>query len=163
MIGDADLYNVKVFEKPLGNDALQVERLSVFAKDKKIEEPIIEGESVIVQLDYHYAPKQGDYHHIAFAMKDDDGKKIFTFSNNRDQVFLQPGKNRLICEFPRQFLNVGQYFIDVLLVENRKRVFAIEEDAVSFMITMKPVELGVWMGKEPGFIKPSFDWRIEAL
>lgn len=159
MLGDSEVYNARHFDPGIGADGVIITSVEVTAEGKKTDDPLYEGESLQIAVEYMHEGSGEDYFHLTFAMKDDEGKKLFTFSNNRDNVPLKKGKNRLVCTFPEQFLNVGQYFMDFLLVKNRKKAIVIEEDIVSFTVSMKPMALGVWMGREPGFIKPSFTWK----
>ncbi|MEZ4798576.1 MAG: ABC transporter ATP-binding protein [Flavobacteriales bacterium] len=162
MLGDNEVMNVQTFEKPLSAEAVQVHGVKVVAKGKNVDDPMIEGHPLQLEINYSLE-ETAEYYHFTFALKDDEGKKLFTFSNNRDEVPLQAGTHTMICEFPAQFFNVGQYYVDFLVVKNRKQPIKSEEDIVSFTVSMKPVELGIWMGREPGFIKPSFSWKhLEA-
>lgn len=159
MLGDGEVMNVKTYESPLIAEAVALHYFEARAKGKNSDDEIVEGEALQLSLNYTLDNHSNDYYHFTFSMKDDEGNKLFTFSNNRDEFPLRKGEQTLICEFPAKFMNVGQYYLDLLIVKNRKERVFEEKDIVSFTISMKPMELGVWMGREPGFIKPSFDWK----
>jgi len=44
-------------------------------------------------------------------------------------------------------------------VKDRKNVVLMERDIVSFTVVNKGGQLGAWMGREPGFLKPGFVWE----
>jgi lipopolysaccharide transport system ATP-binding protein len=64
----------------------------------------------------------------------------------------------LICHFPGKFFNVGTYFLNLLIVKDKKNVVYAENDIIAFTIINKQQELGTWLGREPGYLKPSFIW-----
>jgi lipopolysaccharide transport system ATP-binding protein len=47
-----------------------------------------------------------------------------------------------------------------VVVDKRTAVF-IENDIFIFTVVDRARELGVFMGREPGYIKPQFDWINE--
>ena len=82
---------------------------------------------------------------------------LFTFSN-AGVVPFHIGLNELVCSFPKGFLNIGSYYLDLYIIEDAKKAIHHEPDIMAFNIQEGPRSLGSWMGKEPGFIKPVFDW-----
>ncbi|HLA56994.1 MAG TPA: hypothetical protein VK623_12890, partial [Flavobacterium sp.] len=71
-----------------------------------------------------------------------------------------PGLNKIKCTLPEGFLNIGTYYLSVYIIENAKSTLFVEKDIMSFNIQEGERSIGSWMGKEPGFIKPKFDWSI---
>ena len=61
--------------------------------------------------------------------------------------------------FPADFLQAGTYHLKFLLVEKRKRPIFVEDRIFSFNVVNSEREIGVYMGKEPGSIKPSLIWK----
>ena len=55
-------------------------------------------------------------------------------------------------------MNWGGYAIDLFVVEDSVRPFIVERDIVSFVISNKMNRIGTYMGKEPGDIRPVFDF-----
>jgi lipopolysaccharide transport system ATP-binding protein len=64
----------------------------------------------------------------------------------------------LVCRFPKGFLNIGTYFLSFFIIQDKKRSVFVEKDIICFQVTHGERGLGAWMGKEPGFIKPKFEW-----
>ena len=72
---------------------------------------------------------------------------------------MHSGQNILGCYFPESFLQSGQYFLSLLIVKNKKRAIFIERDILNFIVVDAKREIGTYMGKEPGSIRPRFEWR----
>ena len=57
------------------------------------------------------------------------------------------------------FLNIGEYFIDLYIIYKSKDTLYNSNDIFSFKIVEGNRQIGSWMGREPGFIKPNFEWK----
>ena len=74
-------------------------------------------------------------------------------------VYTMNGKlAHVICEIPGNLLNDGGYYISMMIVNNSKPLFFLKE-AVSFEIEDVERAIG-WLGKWPGFVRPSLVWDI---
>ena len=88
------------------------------------------------------------------------GEPLFSFSNSNEDLSLKQGHNVLSCDFPAHFFQSGQYFLSLFVVEDQRQAIFVEKDILSFTIVDGAREIGVYMGKEPGYIRPNFTWRI---
>ena len=95
--------------------------------------------------------------HLTYVLKDSSGDALFTFTTSKI-VSLKIGDNELVCSFPKGFLNIGNYYLDLYLIEDAKITLFREPDIMAFTIQEGPRPIGGWMGREPGFIKPIFEW-----
>ena len=73
---------------------------------------------------------------------------------------LQSGTNRLECMIPGHFFNTGLFYVSLLIVQDKKQVIHLEKDILSFTVNDKAHEMGQWMGREPGYIRPLFHWSV---
>ena len=96
--------------------------------------------------------------HFTFVLSDEEGNNLFTFSHISSDVKLKNGLNHLKCFLPKGFLNVGTFYLTAYLIEDLKNTIFVEKDIISFDIQFGDRGIGGWMGKEPGFIKPIFNW-----
>ena len=53
--------------------------------------------------------------------------------------------------------------VDMFLVRDKSRAFYVDNDAVSFTLSNKQASLGSWMGREPGDVRPQFDYTEEKI
>jgi lipopolysaccharide transport system ATP-binding protein len=154
--GSSESLNNKKFVDEFETEILNVNEISISPKGLNYDEILNEFHEIqlttLVTIKSH--PERL---HLTYVLKDEEGKALFTFSTS-GIVPLTLGQNKLICSFPKGFLNIGNYYIDLYLIEDALRAIFHESDIMAFTIQEGPRALGGWMGKEPGFIKPVFDW-----
>ena len=97
--------------------------------------------------------------HVTYVLNNESGEPLFTFTH-RGVETIKDGKNHLKCIFPKGFLNIGTFYLSLYIIEDAKRSIFIDKDIFSFKVQEGERRLGDWMGKKPGFIKPTFDWKI---
>jgi lipopolysaccharide transport system ATP-binding protein len=96
---------------------------------------------------------------ITYVLNDENGEPLFTFSHVNNKKMMN-GYNHLKCILPKGFLNIGTYYLSLYIIEDAKSSLFVEKDILCFSVQEGERMLGGWMGKEPGFIKPTFDWEI---
>ncbi len=103
--------------------------------------------------------------HLTFHFKNEQGSKIFSTTGGGRCVPLEhrEGEYVQICKIPADFLNWGNYMIDMFVVKDRSKAFLVENDVVSFTLSNKEAALGSWMGREPGDVRPKFEYTEERI
>ena len=97
-------------------------------------------------------------YHFSFVVKNLENDILFTL-NNAQSESLKLGNNKMFCSLPSNFLNVGNYKLDLYIIRNKTECALFEPDVLTFKIEESSKELGSWMGNEPGFIKTQFPWN----
>lgn len=138
---------------------IEIQELKINALGKSPEEPIIEGEEIQFLTKLFIKNNACDKYHITYQLYNDLGEVMFAFSHHRDGIPLKNGSNHLVCKFPEKFFNTGSFYISLLIVRNRKEVILIEKDILTFTILSSQKEIGNWMGRSVGFLKPAFIWE----
>jgi len=161
LIGDSESSNIKKFTNEFNFDFFQLHQIEVIPKGFESESNLNEFHTLQIRTKI-LIKKSAEIHHLTYVLKDDKGDPLFTFSNS-GVVDLKNGENYLTCTFPAGFLNIGDYYLDFYVIENFKSAYFKEVDIMSFTIQQGKRPLGSWMGKEPGFIKPIFDWSLQKL
>ncbi len=156
--GGAKLFNTKEFDENFENEIFKLEQISVNNSGKEILEPIIESEEIELTTSFRIKSTNPEKYHITYHLINELGEPMFSFSNTQN-VPLQTGLNSLCCYFPKGFLQSGQYFLSLLVIENKKKAVFVERDILSFVVVDAGRELGVYMGREPGYIRPNFNWK----
>ena len=104
---------------------------------------------------------------ITLHMKNEQGNKIFSFSggNRCYDNHHEAGEYLQTCTIPANFLNWGNYAIDFMAFQQVNNIENLvnEHDLISFTIANRQVEIGGYMGKEPGDVTPKFDFVEEKL
>jgi len=96
---------------------------------------------------------------ITLVLNNEEGDPIFAFTHLSAGVALRDGLNHLVCMLPKGFLNIGSYYLTFYLIEDGREALFVEKDIVSFDVHEGGRPLGTWLGKEPGYIKPIFNWQ----
>ena len=154
--GESDSLNHKKFGNDFDFPQLKLKEISINPKGLTSDEVLNEYH----ELEFHTnleIKSQPERFHLTYVLKDNNGEALFTFST-AGTAQLRNGMNELICCFPKGFLNIGNYYLDLYLIEDSKKAILHEPDVLAFTIQEGPRPLGAWMGKEPGFIKPIFNW-----
>ena len=116
-------------------------------------------DSIVIEaiLDQHLTEDRID---ITYHLKSDTGEKLFSFSSSCQESMIHGKAVRYTCKIPSNFFNAGSFSIDLFVVKNKREAVYIQPDILNFTIQNKPIELGEYMGDEPGFLHPHFEWAI---
>ena len=106
-----------------------------------------------------------DQLHLTMHMKNDQGNKIFSFSGAGRGYSLKHDNGEYVqsCIIPANFLNWGNYSLDLYVVENRAHPFLRGMDVLTFTLCSRAHALGAYMGREPGDITPKFHFTEEKI
>ena len=97
--------------------------------------------------------------HLTFHLINENGDALFSFSHK--DVTLKKDKNTLQFIFPPLFFQSGTFYLHFFLIEDKTKALIIEKDIFSFQVIDGSRELGVYLGREPGFIRPTFKSTIQ--
>ena len=139
------------------NDTFKLEQISICEKSMNQTQFLNEYHEIEINTDV-YIKKDASRLHLTYLLKGEDGSDLFTFTHAQSKIKLKEGKNYLTCFFPKGFLNIGRYYLSFYLIEDAKRTVYHEPDIMIFSIQEGQREVGAWLGKEPGVIKPIFKW-----
>ena len=100
---------------------------------------------------------------IILQVKDDEGKILFvTRTVDYDEEILMKGRQFITCHIPGNFFNSGIFYINFLLIENRRNIIFSEPDILRLLLIDSPRSLGVITGRTLGSLKPSFNWKASS-
>lgn len=134
---------------------------SVRSSNKKLGEPIVRDE--VILFDVHFIKKCDFDLYPVFRFKDDDGNYLFVSGTLKNDVKnMHNGKILSVLTIPAYFFNEGGFYVDLMIHDGKKIVF-LENDALHFVVIQESFELGEWMGKSRGALKPKFNWIVENL
>lgn len=161
MQGSSETNLVKHFNDEYHNDYFQLHQLEV-RNVEGTQDDIIDEYKAIQLVVTITVKKEAANKKITFVMNNEEGITLFTFShaNFRHQQSLHEGLNEVSCTIPAGFLNIGSYYLSMYYIENSKTTLFVEKDIMAIHVQQGERKLGGFMGKEPGFVKPIFDWVI---
>lgn len=156
--GDSEVLNKKRFSEKYITKTFTLTEIALKNKGKTFDDPLSEAYPIelITSLTLHTdAPER---YHVTYHLYNEMGEALFSFSHV-PQMNLKSGENKLICEFPADFFQSGQYFLSLFIIEDKRRAIFVEKDILAFTVIDGGRELGVYAGREPGYIKPNFKWE----
>lgn len=148
--------NHREFGNSLETDELKINEIKIVPKGEPESANLDEYHELEIHTDI-VINKEPENLHLTYVLKNYVGEALFTFTNKRS-VPLHEGVNKLVCTFPKGFLNIGNYYLDLYIIKDSKKTIMHEPDIMAFTIQEGARALGSWMGREPGFIKPIFNW-----
>jgi lipopolysaccharide transport system ATP-binding protein len=157
MRGGAEYANIRIFGSEYDKPNFAIKEIRLNAIGKSIEEPITEYDEIHIETDLFIHNDESRLHYT-YVFKDETGEPIFTITHKQSGVPLIKGLNKLVCKLPKGYLNIGAYHLDAYLIKDSRETIFVEKDILSLNIQEGERGLGAWMGKEPGVIKPVFEW-----
>jgi lipopolysaccharide transport system ATP-binding protein len=150
--------NSKIFISVAVEGIFKLNKISLACLVTTINSPLLENEQIQLQTDIHFESNEISKYHITYHLYNEMGEALFSFSNP-SEVALVKGDNSLVCLFPKNFFQSGNYHLTLFIIEDKKKAIFIEKDIFSFTVVDGGRDFGVFMGREPGYIKPQFEWR----
>lgn len=158
--GNFDTLNKKVFDKDYDKQDFSLHELSLRNVGRTDEEPLIESEEIEFTTSVTFKDGFNSSYHITYHLYNELGEAMFSFSHQNIQIIN--GLNNIVCTFPKGFFNTGSYYLTLFMIKNKTEAVYVEKDILSFTVVDGDRPMGAWMGREPGYIKPTFAWRNEA-
>lgn len=159
--GDSEIINQKVFTDGYETKEFKLEKILIKNSTKNIDEPLSENDEIELKIILNLKDNQTDRYHVTYHLYNEMGEALFAFSNAGQKDKLKYGNNELTCVFPASFFQSGQYFLSFFFIKDKREAVFIEKDILSFTIVDGGRDLGVYMGREPGYIKPQFNWILK--
>ncbi len=157
--GDAETQNKKTFSSAYDKNEFALHEISLNPVGRTSDDVLDEYQKIELNVLFTLKDKSKNLH-ITLVLHNDIGETLFTFSHANSNIKLELGTNSIKCTFPEGFLNIGSYYLSFYVIENSKTAMFAEKDIMAFNIQEGERPVGSWMGREPGFIKPKFDWTI---
>lgn len=157
--GDSETQNKKTFSFAYDKSDFTLHEIGLNPEGKTSDDALDEYQKI--ELNTILTLKNSKKLHLTYVLNNEVGEPLFTFSHINDGLNLKKGPNKITCILPKGFLNIGTYYLSMYIIEDGKTTLFVEKDIMSFNIQEGERNIGSWMGREPGFIKPRFDWIIE--
>jgi lipopolysaccharide transport system ATP-binding protein len=89
-------------------------------------------------------------------------EEICVFVSASDFARRPAGVIRHTVEIPGDVLNVGSYYINILIVKDASVAILVENNVLAFEVVEGEVG-GNWYGQNPGAMRPKLQWRSDVL
>ena len=133
-----------------------LKEVSVKNMDSHIGDPILEHKPIEIHTSFELKV-YGDYH-ITYHLFNELGEALFSFYDKLNSAPIRLGENKIICKIPGDFLQTGNFSLAIYVVKDKRQSVFSESDFLTFTVVDGGRDLGTYMGKEPGYIKPKFEW-----
>ena len=163
--GDNETDNYKIWSEPaIFKNGFKLLEIGIKAKNKKYDDVMRVDDELEFFVKY-FIDKIIDELHLTLHFKDEQGNKLFSTSGARSGINYSHtnGTYLLKAEIPANFFNWGNFSIDLFVIEKRKEAVIIENDIICFTLANRQLEIGQWMGREPGGITPYLLWTKTKL
>jgi lipopolysaccharide transport system ATP-binding protein len=107
---------------------------------------------IILQTIFNIESFDPERFHLTYHLFNENGDALFSFSHINTK--LKNGDNRLNFIFPTFFFQSGTYYLHFYLILDKTKAVLVEKDIFSFQVIDGSRELGVYLGREPGYIRP---------
>lgn len=154
--GNSETLNKLVFKDTYDNEWINLRKIHLSDREEIEEKPLDENDSIDIKTSL-LIKRNPERLHLTYVLKNSDGEALFTITTS-NIISLKQGENTVICHLPKGYLNIGSYYLDLYIIKDSKKSVFKENDIMHFNIVEGLREIGGWMGKEPGFIKPKFKW-----
>jgi lipopolysaccharide transport system ATP-binding protein len=160
--GNQRALNTKCFNEVNLAGVFNLEEISIRALGKMNTDLLIESDTLELTTKINLLSNESGRYHITYQLYNELGEGLFAF-NSLDKVAFHEGLNNISCIFPSEFFQSGNYYLTFLMVVDRKRGVFIEKDIFTFSIIDRERNLGDYMGRALGYIRPNFVWKNENI
>lgn len=150
--------NFKKFGKEYQNEIFSLKSIFVRNKQESNDNNLIEDNEIILETVIDILSEEASNYHITYHLHNEMGEAMFSFTHSPHHM-LDTGINSLTCQFPKSFFLSGKYFLSFFLIKDKREAVFVEKDILSFSIINAKRKIGQYMGREPGFIRPQFNWE----
>lgn len=165
--GDNDLDNYKVWDEPYkGKNGFELLEIGVRPKRGGYTDIMRVSDDLEIVMRYRLQ-RPMDKFWITLHIKNEQGERLFSTSGGGRcyDKHHEAGEYEQICNLPKDFFNWGTFAIDFMAISQPSNIECLmsESDFLSFTLANRPVEIGGWMGREPGDITPKFNYTETKL
>ena len=89
-------------------------------------------------------------------------EEVCVFNVGSGFACLPAGLIRHTLEIPGDFLNVGSYYVNMIIVKDASVGILFQNNVVAFDVVEGEVE-GHWYGHRPGAVRPKLKWETEVI
>lgn len=151
-------------EHEYSKDGFELIEVGAKRTNGEYEDIIRQTDEIEIQIRYRLKRKF-DKLWITMHVKNDQGNAIFSTSGAQRYIAYSHNEGEYLqtCRIPANFLNWGGYSINLMAFHGDSQMLCNAQDVISFAVSGKSIELGKWMGREPGDITPIFKYEETVL
>ena len=148
--------NLIFFDDIFVKNIFSLKLISIENTKKGFDLPLEENLEIQICTSVELFTDQPYRYSVTYHLYNELGEALFSFSSK--DVIMKKGMNKLICEIPPNFFQTGKFTLSMFFIEDKKNALLVSNEIMLFTVIDSPREIGVYMGKEPGYIRPNFNW-----
>ena len=151
--------NFRLFKNEYENKIIKLKSIGIRNVNRTYSDSIVENFEIEVLTDLFLKKKNKSNFHITFHLFNELGEAMFSFYDKYKDSNLVYGENKIKCTIPSDFFQSGNFSLSIFIIKDSSIAVFYESKILNFTIADGEREVGVYMGREPGFIKPTFKWN----
>ncbi|MBM3427220.1 MAG: ABC transporter ATP-binding protein [Bacteroidetes bacterium] len=136
------------------NDQFVLKEITISNDPKDQDDLLLDKHKILIESRFDVL--SSEVSHIAYHVLNESGEPIFSMGTG--DIALSVGENKITCEIPAYFFQSGTYYLSLFVISKAQKALLIEKDVMSFLVTDGDRLMGTYMGREPGDIRPQFNW-----
>jgi lipopolysaccharide transport system ATP-binding protein len=136
------------------NDHFVLNQIGIFNEPLEREELLLDKHKILIETTFDVLTSEVGG--IVYHVYNESGDPIFSMGTA--DIVLQIGNNKITCEIPPYFFQSGTYYLSLFVISKAQKAILVEKDVMSFLVTDGDRMMGAYMGREPGDIRPQFNW-----
>jgi lipopolysaccharide transport system ATP-binding protein len=151
--------NKKLFDSSYHFEIFNLNEICLQNNNANFLDPLVEDKEIELHTIINFKTENPEKYNITYHLYNELGENMFSFSNSLSTQNLRKGENRISCIFPANFFQSGNFSLAIFIVEDSKSLIFTERDIITFTVVNGQRKPGVYMGREPGYIRPQFNWK----
>lgn len=151
--------SLKTFDEKYDKPSFKLESLGVKNNNRDYTEPVVEDAEIEINLDILFKTEDIDKYNVTYHLHNELGDTMFSFYDRDFEMKMKKGNNSIQCTIPKDFLQSGNYSLSLFIVKDKRVAEFVEKNIFYFSVVNGSKEIGVYSGREPGYIKPTFQWK----
>jgi lipopolysaccharide transport system ATP-binding protein len=157
MTNDSVSLNRRFFGDSLKNEFVVFNSVSIKNLNREENDLLVENQVLFIDSEFILRNIDPQRIHITYHLCNQEGDPMFSFYHD-ESLGLVDGPNKIRCAIPACFLQSGQFFLHLYVVIDKKKSILKQNDVLMFNVVDGERPIGVYMGREPGYIRPKFEW-----
>ena len=140
-----------------GDDRVRLRRVRVIPQGDS-DDPITVHTPIQIEFMYwNYVPNAV----LNVSMLLNNMEEVCVFNVGSGLATIPAGLIRHTLEIPGDFLNVGSYYVNLIIVKDASVGILFQNNVVAFEVVEGEV-VGDWYGRRPGAVRPNLKWETEV-
>lgn len=141
-----------------GNEWVKMKRIEIKPEREDGKNIITVKSSLRIDFEF-WMEKEGTPTNLSLHLYAATGECVFNIITQVPVPVLGKGLHKGTCLIPAHFLNTGMFSISMMVVRDTSVPMYHWEDAVTFEVEEERENTN-WHGRFPGFVRPSFDFKL---